>query len=71
MQALLFYMRQQKFLELLEVADVSKALHVLRTELTPLNQSVEKLHSLSRYFSCHAFEMLVIGANEVYKNGIA
>lgn len=43
-------MRQQKFLELLEVADVSKALQVLRMELTPLNQSVEKLHSLSRYF---------------------
>ncbi|CUS10601.1 unnamed protein product [Tuber aestivum] len=50
--ALLFYMRQQKFLELLEVADVSKALHVLRTELTPLNQSVEKLHSLSSLMMC-------------------
>lgn len=64
-------MRQQKFLELLEVADVSKALRVLRMELTPLNQSVEKLHSLSRYFSCYASGMLVIWANEVYKNGIA
>lgn len=47
-QTLLFYMRQQKFLELLEAREVSKALQVLRTELTPLNQSVEKLHSLSR-----------------------
>ncbi|RPB03597.1 WD40 repeat-like protein [Choiromyces venosus 120613-1] len=56
--ALLFYMRQQKFLELLEVANVSKALHVLRTELTPLNQSVEKLHSLSSLMMCLSAEDL-------------
>ena len=47
-QELLFYMRQQKFLELLEVKDITKALSVLRTELTPLNQSEDKLHSLAR-----------------------
>ena len=41
-------MRQQKFLELLEVKDITKALSVLRTELTPLNQNEDKLHSLAR-----------------------
>ena len=42
-------MRQQKFLELLENGDITRALAVLRTELTPLNQNEEKLHSLARY----------------------
>ncbi|KAI5816950.1 WD40-repeat-containing domain protein [Pyronema omphalodes] len=45
--ALLFILRQQKFLELLEIQEVTKALHVLRNELTPLRQSTEKLHFLS------------------------
>ncbi|KAI5838083.1 WD40-repeat-containing domain protein, partial [Morchella snyderi] len=50
--ALLFYLREQKFLELLEAREVSKALQVLRTELTPLNQCVNKLHSLSSLMMC-------------------
>jgi hypothetical protein len=43
-----FWLRQQKFLELLEDRDTGRALMVLRTELTPLNQDVSKLHFLSR-----------------------
>jgi WD repeat-containing protein 26 len=43
-----FWLRQQKFLELLEKRDTGRALMVLRTELTPLYQDVGKLHFLSR-----------------------
>jgi len=46
---MLFYLRQQKFLELLEARDLAAALGVLRQELTPLNFDVERLHALSRY----------------------
>lgn len=46
---MLFYLRQQKFLELLEARDLPAALNVLRQELTPLNFDVERLHALSRY----------------------
>lgn len=45
---MLFYLRQQKFLELLEVRDLGAALAVLRTELTPLNYDIGRLHALSR-----------------------
>lgn len=44
-----FLIRQQKFLELLEAQKTMKALHVLRNELTPLGQSIDRLHHLSRY----------------------
>lgn len=47
-----FWLRQQKFLELLEQRETSKALVVLRTELNPLHQDVTKLHFLSRLVSC-------------------
>jgi WD repeat-containing protein 26 len=43
-----FWLRQQKFLELLEIRDTGRALMVLRSELTPLDQDVGKLHFLSR-----------------------
>lgn len=46
---MLFYLRQQKFLELLEARDLAAALCVLRQELTPLNFDIERLHALSRY----------------------
>lgn len=46
---MLFYLRQQKFLELLEARDLAAALNVLRQELTPLNFDIERLHALSRY----------------------
>jgi hypothetical protein len=44
-----FWLRQQKFLELLEARDTGRALTVLRTELTPVYQNVHKLHFLSRF----------------------
>lgn len=45
---MLFLLRQQKFLELLESRDLGGALLVLRTELTPLNYDIARLHALSR-----------------------
>ncbi|TKA65973.1 hypothetical protein B0A49_06532 [Cryomyces minteri] len=45
---MLFWMRQQKYLELLEARDLGSALMVLRQELTPLHQDVGMLHALSR-----------------------
>lgn len=43
-----FWLRQQKYLELLEQRDTGRALMVLRLELTPLYQDTSKLHFLSR-----------------------
>lgn len=45
---MLFWLKQQKYLELLERRDLGKALMVLRQELTPLHQDVGRLHVLSR-----------------------
>lgn len=47
-EEMLFWMKQQKYLELLERRDLGKALMVLRQELTPLHQDVGRLHALSR-----------------------
>ncbi|KAJ5182460.1 hypothetical protein N7492_000076 [Penicillium capsulatum] len=49
---MLFYLRQQKFLELLELRDFAAALVVLRQELTPLNFDVDRLHALSSLLMC-------------------
>ncbi len=49
---MLFWMREQKFLEYLDQRDLSKALAVLRQELTPLNHDIHQLHALSRYSPC-------------------
>ena len=46
---MLFMIRQQKYLELLEERDLGTALMVLRQELTPLHQDTTRLHTLSRY----------------------
>lgn len=46
-EVMLFWLKQQKYLELLERRDLSKALAVLRQELTPLHQDVGRLHALS------------------------
>jgi len=46
---MLFWIRQQKFLELLEQRELGMALSVLRSELTPLNRDTSQLHALSRY----------------------
>lgn len=45
---MLFCLKQQKFLELLEARDLGAALMVLRHELTPLNYNIPQLHALSR-----------------------
>ncbi|KAK2861326.1 hypothetical protein FQN49_004319 [Arthroderma sp. PD_2] len=44
---MLFCIRQQKFLELLDKRDLPTALVVLRQELTPLNHDIAQLHALS------------------------
>jgi len=46
---MLFLIRQQKYLELLEVRDLGAALMVLRQELQPLHQDERHLHALSRF----------------------
>jgi transcriptional regulator of aromatic amino acid metabolism len=42
-----FLIRTQKYLELLEARDTKSALQCLRNEITPIQQSAEKLHLLS------------------------
>ncbi|PGH07060.1 hypothetical protein AJ80_08073 [Polytolypa hystricis UAMH7299] len=49
---MLFCLRQQKFLELLEQRDLGSALMVLRQELTPLNHDIGQLHALSSLLMC-------------------
>ena len=44
---MLFLIRQQKYLELLEARDLNTALVVLREELQPLHQGEKQLHFLS------------------------
>ncbi|KAH6696834.1 WD domain-containing protein [Plectosphaerella plurivora] len=53
-----FWVRQQKFLELLEQRETSRALTVLRTELTPLHRDTNKLHFLSSLLMCRSAEEL-------------
>ena len=53
-----FWLRQQKFLELLEQRDTGRALMVLRLELTPLYQDTAKLHFLSRYAYFNSLNVL-------------
>jgi WD repeat-containing protein 26 len=43
---MVFWMRQQKYLELLENRDLDTALAVLRHELTPMHQDTDRLHVL-------------------------
>ncbi|KAG0264421.1 hypothetical protein BG011_006897 [Mortierella polycephala] len=42
-----FLIREQKFLELLEARQIKSALIVLRSELTPLNHNMERVHTLT------------------------
>ncbi|KAG6041249.1 hypothetical protein E4U41_005290 [Claviceps citrina] len=58
-----FWLRQQKFLELLERRDTTRALHVLRTELTPLHHDTGKLHLLSSLLMCVSTSDLMAKAN--------
>ena len=54
---MLFWIRQQKFLELLEQRDLSQALMVLRQELQPLNHDMHQLHVLSSLLMCPAEDL--------------
>lgn len=47
-EEMMFWMKQQKYLELLERRELAQALTVLRQELTPLHRDVGRLHALSR-----------------------
>ncbi|KAK7716561.1 hypothetical protein SLS57_006589 [Botryosphaeria dothidea] len=58
-----FWMRQQKYLELLEQRDLGAALMVLRQELTPLHQDTHALHSLSSLMMCQSADDLKAQAN--------
>lgn len=53
-----FWIRQQKFLELLERKETSRALLTLRGELTPLYQDPQKLQFLSSLLMCQSTEVL-------------
>ncbi|KAF2703024.1 WD repeat-containing protein-like protein [Pleomassaria siparia CBS 279.74] len=55
---MLFWVKQQKYLELLERRDMGKALMVLRQELTPIHQDVGRLHALSSLIMCQSAEDL-------------
>jgi WD repeat-containing protein 26 len=52
-----FWIRQQKFLELLEQRELSLALMVLRQELTPLHHDMHQLHALSALLMCPAEDL--------------
>lgn len=64
-----FWLRQQKYLELLEKRDSAKALLVLRNELTPLYQDTSKLHFLSSLLMCRSAYDLRAKANWDGSNG--
>jgi hypothetical protein len=48
-EQVLFLIREQKFMESLEDKNFTAALNILRTELSPLNIDIDKVHNLSRY----------------------
>ena len=62
-EVMLFWLKQQKYLELLERRDLSKALAVLRQELTPLHQDVGRLHALSALVLIRCMFCLPLSAN--------
>lgn len=50
-----FWLRQQKYMELLEQRDTTRALSVLREELTPIYSDTSKLHFLSSLLMCQSY----------------
>ena len=48
LQAARFLISEQKYLELLEVGNFTRALYILRNELAPLTADLERLRTLSR-----------------------
>ncbi|KAF4555155.1 Hypothetical protein D9617_3g022270 [Elsinoe fawcettii] len=51
-EEMLFLIRQQKYLELLEQRDLATALSVLRREITPLHRDTARLHTLTSLMMC-------------------
>ncbi|KAI1131942.1 WD40-repeat-containing domain protein [Nemania abortiva] len=58
-----FWIRQQKYLELLEQKEHGQALMVLRNELTSLYQNTQRLHFLSALIMCQSKDELRSRAN--------
>ena len=58
-----FWIRQQKYLELLEQKDTGLALTALRGELTPLYNDMSKVHFLSSLLMCRSTEDLMAKAD--------
>ncbi|KAI1180849.1 WD40-repeat-containing domain protein [Nemania sp. FL0916] len=58
-----FWVRQQKYLELLERGEAGQGLMVLRNELSPLYQNTQKLQLLSALLMCDSKEELRSKAN--------
>jgi WD repeat-containing protein 26 len=54
---MLFWIRKQKFVELLFQRNLAQALMVLRQELTPLNHDIQQLHYLSGLLMCPEEEL--------------
>lgn len=66
---MLFQLRQQKFLELLEIRDLGSALMVLRQELAPLQNDRGRLPALSSLMMCQSSEDLRLRADWDGSNG--
>ncbi|EHK50645.1 hypothetical protein TRIATDRAFT_288887 [Trichoderma atroviride IMI 206040] len=64
-----FWLRQQKFLELLERGETSRALTILRMDLTPLYQDPAKLRLLSSLLMCSSPGEVMQKANWDGANG--
>lgn len=64
-----FWLRQQKFLELLERGETSRALTILRMDLTPLYQDPAKLRLLSSLLMCSSPEEVMQKASWDGANG--
>ncbi|KAH6572515.1 hypothetical protein BASA62_003343 [Batrachochytrium salamandrivorans] len=58
-----FLVKQQKYLEFLEIRDAKRALSVLRNELSPLAVSRDQIHKLSSYMMCSSSEELYQKSN--------
>ncbi|CAM1508370.1 Fc.00g052180.m01.CDS01 [Cosmosporella sp. VM-42] len=67
--AMRFWIRQQKYLELLEQRDTTRALMVLRGELSPLSHDTPKLHFLSGLLMCQSTKEIMSQADWDGVNG--
>ncbi|KAG4301169.1 hypothetical protein PCK1_002479 [Pneumocystis canis] len=68
---ILFYLRQQKFLELLELRKMQEALVVLREQLSPLDYNKERLHFLTSLIMSSSVDDLKKRASWDGANGVS